>query len=283
LRIIGREARGGDGKALKFAKNVAADDLRIGSQMFEKFRRQKTIEAIAASPAGKMLDQMALAVAVAETTKEYVNARNGASILKDDEASIIETWKGARLEAISQLWGPEPSLLELIIDHTKHPKLVDAFIQRSNSYLSVKKSSKDGVDGTISAILRVYDVLAQMDFDVCSPYLQASKESPGYVGRYAGIVEEMRKLHIKWQGFMHSINTKADYMPPVPDTIFTVLWRDVTHRSKIIALCARLGPSYLSNFAKLKEVVAEQGESTARLDNLIVRVLTADDPEQWQS
>ncbi|MGC1695574.1 MAG: hypothetical protein WA743_09900, partial [Pseudolabrys sp.] len=128
-----------------------------------------------------------------------------------------------------------------------------------------------------------YDVLAQMDFDVCSPYLQTSKESLGYVSRYAGLVVEMRKLHIKWQGFMYSINTKAEYMPPVPDTIFTVLWRDVTRRSRTIALCARLGPSYLANFAKLKEVVVKRGESTAGLDDLMVRVLTADDPDRWQA
>jgi hypothetical protein len=122
-----------------------------------------------------------------------------------------------------------------------------------------------------------------MDFDICSPYLQTSKESPGYVSRYAGLVAEMRKLHIKWQGFMYSINTKAKYMPLVPDTVFTVLWRDVTYRSKTIALCARLGPSYLANFAGFKQVVAKGGESTTGLDDLIVRILSAEDPDKWQS
>ena len=251
--------------------------------MFEKFRRKKLIESIAASPAGKMLDQIALAVAVAETTKEYVNTRNGVSVIKDDNASVIETWKGVRLEVISQLWGSESNSLELIIDHTKHPKLLNAFVERSKSYLSVKKSPGDEVDRTISTILRVYDVLAQMDFDVCSPYLQFSKDSPGHVSRYAGLVQEMRKLHIKWQGFMHAVNTKAEYMPPVPDTVFTALWRDVTYRSKTIALCARLGPSYLTNFQELKVRVIEAGEDAARLDGLIVRILTADDPDQWQA
>jgi hypothetical protein len=62
--------------------------------------------------------------------------------------------------------------------------------------------------------------------------------------------------------------------------VFVTLWRNVTHRSKIIALCARLGPHYLANFAALKKTVAEANESTAGLDDLIVKILVADDPER---
>jgi len=251
--------------------------------MFERFRQKKLIQAVAESPIGKMLDQVALATAVAEMTGQYVQSRNGISIVKDDNASVIETWSGIRLEAISQLWGTGPISHELIIDPAKHPKLLDAFIEGSNSYLHAKKSPQNEIDATITAMLRIYDVLAQMDFDVCSPYLQVSKESPGYVSRYAGLVEEMRKLHIKWQGFMYAIRTKANFLPPAPDTVFVTLWRNVTYRSKVIALCARLGPSYLANFAALKEVVSKGNESTAGLDNLIIKILTADDPERLPS
>lgn len=191
--------------------------------MFEKFRQKKRIEAVAQSPMGKMLDQVALATAVAQITGDYVRSRNGVSILKDEDASIVEMWSGVRLEAISQLWGPEPISLELIIDPAKHPKLLDAFIERSNSYLYVSKSPQNEISGTISAILRIYDVLAQMEFDVCSPYLQTDKQSKGYVAPYASLVDEMRKLHIKWQGFMYAVHTKADFLPAVPDTVFVTL------------------------------------------------------------
>jgi hypothetical protein len=248
--------------------------------MFDMFRQKKRIQAIAESRAGKMLDQVALATAVAQVTGEYVRSRSGISIIKDDNASIVEMWNGIRLEAISQLWGSGPISLELIIDPAKHPKLLDALIERSNSYLFVSKSPQTEIGDTISAILRIYDVLAQMDFDVCSPYLQTDKQSKGYVAPYAGLVEEMRKLHIKWQGFMYAIRTKADFLPPIPDTVFVTLWRDVTYRSKVIALCGRLGPHYLANFTALKKEVAEANESTKGLDDLIVKILTADDPER---
>jgi hypothetical protein len=247
--------------------------------MFEKFRQRKRIQAVAVSPAGKMLDQMALATAVAKATSDYVRSRNSVSIIKDEGASVVEIWSGVRLEAISQLWGPGPASLELIIDPTKHPKLLDVFIERSNS-LFVSKSPRDEIIGTISVILRIYDVLAQMEFDVCSPYLQTDKQSKGYIAPYASLVEEMRKLHVKWQGFMYAIHSKGNFLPATPDTVFVMLWRDVTYRSKIIALCAGLGPSYLANFAALKKKVAESGESTTNLDDLIVRILMADDPER---
>lgn len=248
--------------------------------VFEKFRRKKQMEAIAQSPIGKMLDQIALATAVAQITGDYVRSRNGVSILKDEDASIVEMWGGVRLEAISQLWGPGPISHELIIDPVKHPKLLDAFVERSNSYLYVSKSPQDEVAGTISAILRIYDVLAQMEFDVCTPYLQTDKQSKGYVAPYAGLVEEMRKLHIKWHGFKYAIKTRADFQPAVPETVFVALWRDVTYRSKIIALCGRLGPHYLANFAALKKTVLEGGETTKGLDDLIIKILMADDPER---
>jgi len=231
-----------------------------------------------------MLGQVALATAVAEATGEYVRSRNGISIIKDENASVIETWKGIRLEVISELWRPGAAPLEIIVDHTKHPKLLNAIIERSTSpfHLRAKENRGDEVDDTISAILRIYDNLEKMDYEVCSPYLQVSKESLGYVSRYAGFVEEMRKLHLKWQGFSYALSTKAD-LPALPDTVFVLLWRNVTYRSKIIALCARLGPSYLANFAGLKKVVLESNESVAGLDNLIVRILSIDDPDHFNS
>jgi hypothetical protein len=235
--------------------------------VFEKFRQKKRIEAIAQSPMGRMLDQVALAT---EMTGDYARSRNGLSILKDDDASIVEMWGGVRLEAISQLWGQGPISLELIIDPAKHPKLLDAFIERSNLYLCASKSPQNEIDGTISAMLRIYDVLARMKYEARTPYLQTDKNDKGYVAPYAG----------RWQGFMYAVRTKADFLPAVPDTVFVTLWRDVTYRSKIIALCGRFGPYYLATFAALKKEVAEGGESTKGLNDLIIKIMMADDPER---
>jgi hypothetical protein len=64
-------------------------------------------------------------------------------------------------------------------------------------------------------------------------------------------------------------------------TVFVTLWRDVTYRSKVIALCGRLGPHYLAKFAALKKKVAEEAnESTKGLNALIIKILMADDPER---
>jgi hypothetical protein len=250
--------------------------------MFERFRKKSLQRAIAESPVGRMFDQIALATAVAQTTREYLRSRNGISIVKEDKASVIELWSGIRFEAISELWRPgSVSSNELVADPTTHPKLLNAIIERSASYLRAKKSQGDELDDTISAILRIYDYLAQLEYDVCSPYLQHSKESPGYVPRYAGFVEEMRKLHLKWQGYSYALSARVD-LPIQPDTVFVTVWRNVTYRSKIIALCAGLGPRYLANFAAIKKEHLKDNERVARLDNLIVRILMIDDPEQLQ-
>jgi hypothetical protein len=51
-----------------------------------------------------MFDQIALAAAVAQMTGEYLRSRNGISIVKDNNASVIELWNGIRFEVISELW-----------------------------------------------------------------------------------------------------------------------------------------------------------------------------------
>ena len=44
--------------------------------MFERFHQKKLVQAVAESHAGKMLDQMALATAVAKVMGDYVRSRN---------------------------------------------------------------------------------------------------------------------------------------------------------------------------------------------------------------
>jgi hypothetical protein len=249
--------------------------------VFERFRKKSAVqEALADSPVGKMVDQVALAVAVAESVGEYVRSRNGVPIIGDKDASVIEIWRGVRFEVISELWRHSVPL-ECLIDPTQHPKLLNAIIERSKSLLlNPVDPTGDEIKDTISAILRIYDRLDKLDSEVRSPYLQISRDSLGveWVAPYAGFVVEMRKLHLKWQGYDWAIRTKSD-LPPQPDIVFVALWRDVTYRSKIIALCAQWGPYYLGTFAAVVDLVKKRGESTAGLDNGMVRILAADDPD----
>jgi hypothetical protein len=247
-----------------------------GRAVFDIFRKKNAAqEVLANAPVGKMLDQVALAVAVSESVGEHVRARNGRSVVNDENASVQEIWNGVRLEVISELWRNSIPL-DLLIDPAKHPKLLDAIIKRSESCFWPMEPKGDEIADTISAILRIYDRLAKLDHDVCSPYFWADKE---ILPPYGGFFEEMMKLHLKWQGFIWAIKKKSDFQPPVPDTVFVVLWRHVTYRSKMIALCARFGPTYLAQFAASKELVVKRGESVDGLDDLMVRILTADDPD----
>jgi hypothetical protein len=244
--------------------------------LFDIFRKKNTAqEVLGNTPVGKMVDQVALAVAVSEAVGEHVRARNGRSVVNDENASVQEIWNGVRLEVMSELWRNSIPL-GLLMTPSEHPKLLDAIIKRSESCFWPMEPKGDEVADTISAMLRIYDRLAKLDHDVGSPYFRVDKE---ILPPYGGFFEEMMKLHLKWQGFFWAIKTKSDFQPPVPDTVFVVLWRHVTYRSKMIALCARFGPSYLAQFAAAKELVVKRGGSVADLDDPIVRILTADDPD----
>lgn len=65
-------------------------------------------------------------------------------------------------------------------------------------------------------------------------------------------------------------------------------------RSKLIAVCGRFGPDYMANIAALRKLASDpahlaklteaqrntEADNGIALDNMIVRVLSADDPDQ---
>jgi hypothetical protein len=110
--------------------------------MFGWFKSSKVEKTFFESHAGKMLDQMAVAVAVSETAAEYFLNYKNRPICKDSDADLLEMWRGTRLEAISRLWNFGAANIELIISPIKHPQLLDSIIKEAG-VCGVLSFSKD--------------------------------------------------------------------------------------------------------------------------------------------
>jgi uncharacterized protein (DUF2267 family) len=70
--------------------------------MFDQFRKRRFLKEISESTPRKMIDQMAIAAAVAQLTSEYIKTEKIRPISRDRQASVVDIWRGTRLEAISR-------------------------------------------------------------------------------------------------------------------------------------------------------------------------------------
>jgi hypothetical protein len=249
--------------------------------MLRWFKSAKTDEAVRTA-ASKIIEPLAFAMTVSEAAAEYFRAQKNMPISKfhDRESNVMEIWSGTRLEAISRLWNFGAAKLELIINPETHPRLLDALIE-IRPFLPLREVTGDEIQDSISAICRVYDYLDQLERDLAVPFRSLSEDGPGSISRYASFIFEMQKLHPKWQAFQFALRSKAP-LPDIPETIFISLWRDITFRAKMIALCSKLGPSYMATMTALRKKVREANQDSSSSDSMFVKILSADDPNRIQ-
>ena len=246
-------------------------------------------------------DQGAFAAAVFRVVKEYLANEKNLPISRDENTTVIDRWIGTRLEAISQLQNFGAVKLELITDPNKHPLLLESLVHEAGNSMSVaffspRKATGDAIKDAISAILNVYDYLNGLEVELAIPFRFQLRESVsnGSVLRYSGLVLEMQRLLLKWQAFQIATEWKnapaGVVRPEQPETIFMRLWRDVTFRTKMIAICSRWGPNYLASFAAACKLAADRDRLEGRYDELaaveahdrFVKILSADDPDGLQ-
>lgn len=166
--------------------------------MFELLKKRRIKQSLRdgpLAPLGKMMNQMALAVAVSEIAAEYFKSQSIIPICTDPKASLVDIWIGTRLEAISKLWNFGSASLALVIEPTKHPKLINAFIECSTKLLGYREPCGVEMEDSISAMLRVYIYLSELEQKVGVPQvrtIESVESNPSYA-TYGSLVTEMRK------------------------------------------------------------------------------------------
>ena len=99
----------------------------------------------------------------------------------------------------------------------------------------------------------------------------------------------IKRLHVQWSEFDSAIRG-SNSLPPEPSTIFDILYKDITKKSKIIALSAMFGHDHMAMIKEdeqhIRKRFREQGKSEKYIEEQIriiqkttQNLLSAQDPD----
>lgn len=193
------------------------------------------------------------------------------------EDSVIQIWDSTRFEAIANLWATPGFEQALIADTKKHGKRNQA-IFRIDFTADYRQDSSE-IGRTCLGIRYVYDYLAAVGEEVFDPQTAQSKLKTHGKRISDQFVQQVRSIEAEWDRF-HFDQAGGREIQNVPQTIFQILWADVTRLSKSIAICAKFGPNYQSGVQYRRVLAKNRPEELKRITELERTILPLSDPDE---
>jgi hypothetical protein len=231
--------------------------------MFEWFKKKREKQKkVVPGIAKGLMGAKSLAVAIAETIANYSEDLQSGIIstpaYKRKDSNVVDIWRDTRLEALWCLWNYGASDVMLLANAPTQTTVLDAFFEEKPlQYEYPHQPSSDPVFDTLQAICQVYLYLnkagsAVMDLETDRNTLMIKKKTI-----FDEFERNAEQLHVKWKEFDSAVYGSGD-LPPMPNTILEVLFKDVTKKSKTIALSAQFGPDYEAGILYLEEIISEK-------------------------
>ena len=193
------------------------------------------------------------------------------------EDTVIEIWDATRFEAIANLWATPGFEQALIADTKKHGKQNQAIFRIDFTVDYRKDASASG--GTCLGIRHVYDYLSAVGDEIFDPQTAPSKLKAHGRRISDQFVQQVRAVEAEWDRF-HFEQASGREIQNVPQTIFQILWADVTRLSKSIAICAKFGPNYQSGVQYRRVLAKNRPEELKRIAELERTILPLTDPDE---
>jgi hypothetical protein len=254
--------------------------------MFGWFKkRQQVPEGAIEALAKKWLGPQVLAVALAEAVRDYVDEVNSGRAEypahRRRNESAVGIWRDLRLEALSHMFnfgGSDPMLLA---DQRQQVELLRCLLDE-RPYLEMPQPRGEVVPDTIQAVWQIYLYLDQVGSEVADR--ETDRATLKLVKRniFDGLTAAARQLRVSWGAYEEAIrNTGTKELAEMPKTLLEEMYRDVTAKTKSIALSARFGPSYEATIKMLEEEIEKRGGDVAKAKASIRRVMEAQDPDEF--
>lgn len=227
--------------------------------------------------AEQLINSRALAVALAETVRDYVDAVKAGKISypahRRKGASVVEIWSDLRVEALHKLFNFGQSDPFLLSDHKVQAGLLTSFLD-DHAHLEMPQPRGAVVPDTIQAMWQVYLYLSTAGSEVVDR--ETDRESLKLKGRSIldRIETDCIEVRPKWAAFR-----KGEVGSKVPPTIVELLYADVTAKAKSIALSTVFGPHYESGISYLESLVAENDAELAAFKAKTKQIINATDPD----
>jgi hypothetical protein len=254
--------------------------------MFGWFKkRQRVPEAAVEALAKRWFGPQALAVALAETIRDFLNDVNSGRVEypahKRANDSAVGIWRDLRLEALSLMFNFGRSDPMLLADQRRQGELLRCLLDE-RPHLEVPQPRGEIVPDTIQAIWQVYLYLDQVGSEVADRETDRATLKLAKKNIFDGLTAQAQQLRVGWDAFEGAIRNKnTTELPEMPETLLEEIYRDVTAKTKSIALSARFGPSYEATIEMLQEEVRKSGGDVEKVRVSIQHVMEAKDPDEF--
>lgn len=231
--------------------------------------------------ANPALEAYSLAVAVAETVRDYVGAVKAGKISypahRREVASVVEIWSDLRVEALHKLFNFGRSDPLMLGDIKWQSDLLTAFLD-DRVHLRLPQPQGAIVPDTIQAVWQVYLYLDAAGSEVAD----RETDREGLRLEERSILDRLEASCLDARRQWASVGA-GEPNDAFPLTMFELLYEDVTAKSKSIALSKVFGPHYESGIKHVEQRLARQGDGLREFQAMVKRVLGADDPDRLSS
>ena len=262
-------------------------------------KKQPPQESIIPKMVEQSLRSMSRVAALSEIVVEYLKDIKDGRIAfpahkrllhKQKNASVLEIWRDTRLEALHYLFIYGCSQASLLATQTKQNLLLDYYFEKKPHLEFPYQPSSDRIHDTWQAVFKAYLYLDETGEwteereDIQNVNLFTKKKPI-----FDEFERDIKRLHVQWSEFDSAIRS-SNSLPPAPDTIFDILYKDITKKSKTVALSAMFGHDHMAMIKKMeqhtRELFREQGKSEEYIEEQIritqkttQKILSARDPD----
>jgi hypothetical protein len=227
--------------------------------------------------AEQLIGPQSLAVALAETVRDYTAAVQGGKLPypahRREGASVVEVWADLRIEALHKMFNFGQSDPFLLSDQRRQEELLACFLD-DRAHLEMPQPRGAVIPDTIQGMFQVYLYLDAAGSEVADR--ETDRAGLKLEGRSVldRIETECAALRARLAAF--KADTGDGIIPP---TMIELLYEDVTAKAKSIALSAKFGPHYEVGIKFVEEQLAMHGTGVAAFRASVTKVLAAKDPD----
>lgn len=233
--------------------------------------------------AEKWFEPTVLSVAIAETVSSYYSevkaGRTKSPVHLDRDAGVLEMWRGVRLEALGRMFGFGEADLTLLAKQQQQVHLINCFLNDC-PHLEMPQPRGEQLADTIQAFWQIYVYLSEVGSEV------ADRETDRMTLRLKGndiltsFTNQAKQAQKGWLSFEHALKSDQESLPELPPTIIQIIYKDVTKKSKSIALSTKFGPKYEQNIDLLRKNIMNDLDGLKSFDETLVSIMKAKDPDK---
>ncbi len=200
----------------------------------------------------KMVEPLALAEAISESTKRYMgqiaSRKSSAAAAEQKDSSLAEIWDEIRIEAALPVFTHGAAQISLLAYVFEQPKLFNEFVDNKPHLEFPHIPVGEPFHDTLQAVFQSFIYLNDLGEKVGARFAQG----PGFFDEFERKCTETRS---RWREYEAEIAVRSDRKTSrMPVTMICIFWEEITRLAKEVAICSKFGTTPEENLL----IVAQQ-------------------------